>query len=203
MKGSDQYFTIQRVSEGLYKEKGSRFLAFAYPCSSSDTAKNIIDQLRKEHHQAVHVCFAWRFGTSEPYQDRFSDDGEPSNSAGKPIHGQLIAKDVTNVVIAVVRYYGGTKLGVGGLINAYRTAAADALEQALLIESYITSPLVVRHPFELTGEVMRIVNQSGAAILSQGFENDRPTLNCEIRQSNLDQLLLEFSNYPDISVDLI
>ncbi len=127
------YKTIAKESEGFYKEKGSKFLAFAVPVSSEDEIKAFIAQKRKEHHQAVHVCSAFRLGADHKLY-RASDDGEPSNSAGPPILGQIQAHELTDVLIAVVRYYGGTNLGVGGLISAYRTAAKDAIENAQIIE---------------------------------------------------------------------
>ena len=127
------YKTIAKESEGFYKEKGSKFLAFAVPVSSEDDIKAFIAQKRKEHHQAVHVCSAFRLGADHNVY-RASDDGEPSNSAGPPILGQIQAFDLTNILIAVVRYYGGTNLGVGGLISAYRTAAKEALEHAQILE---------------------------------------------------------------------
>ena len=126
------YKTIAKESEGFYKEKGSKFLAFAVPVSSEDDIKAFIAQKRKEHHQAVHVCSAFRLGADHKVY-RASDDGEPSNSAGPPILGQIQAYELTDILIAVVRYYGGTNLGVGGLISAYRTAAKDALENATII----------------------------------------------------------------------
>ncbi len=117
----------------MYKERGSKFYGFAIPCSSEDEAKVHLNKLRKEHHLAVHVCYAFRFGSDKKIY-RSSDDGEPSNSAGPPILGQIQSFDLTNVLVAVVRYYGGTNLGVGGLINAYRTAAKLAIENVEIIE---------------------------------------------------------------------
>jgi uncharacterized YigZ family protein len=128
-----KYLSIAKISEGFYKEKGSKFYAFAVPCKTEDEVKSFIQTKRKEHHQAVHVCSAFRLGSDKKLY-RSSDDGEPSNSAGPPILGQIQSFDVSNVLIAVVRYYGGTNLGVGGLITAYRTAAKEALENAEIIE---------------------------------------------------------------------
>jgi uncharacterized YigZ family protein len=125
--------TIAQPSEGLYKEKGSKFLAFALPIETEEQVKAFIAQKRKEHHQAVHVCSAFRIGADHQLF-RASDDGEPSNSAGPPILGQIQAFDLTNILIAVVRYYGGTNLGVGGLISAYRSAAKEALMAAEIVE---------------------------------------------------------------------
>lgn len=131
MEGS--YRTIEKRSEGQYKEKGSKFIGIAVACYDEASAKNYIDDWRKEHHQARHLCYAYRFGLAGQIY-RANDDGEPNNSAGQPILGQIDSFGLTNVLIGVVRYYGGTKLGVGGLINAYRTAAREALGNAKIIE---------------------------------------------------------------------
>ena len=130
---SDLYKTIQSPSKGIYKEKGSKFLAFAFSLSSEEKIKEQIGLLQKEYHDARHHCYAWRLGAS---MDRYrvNDDGEPSGSAGNPIFGQIQAHDLTNILVVVVRYFGGTLLGVGGLIRAYRSAASVALEQARIIE---------------------------------------------------------------------
>ena len=128
-----KYLSIAKISEGFYKEKGSKFYAFAVPCKTEEEVKAFIQSKRKEHHQAVHVCSAFRLGSDKKLY-RSNDDGEPSNSAGPPILGQIQSFDVSNILIAVVRYYGGINLGVGGLITAYRSAAKDAMEQAEFIE---------------------------------------------------------------------
>ena len=127
------FHTLSASGEGFYKEKGSKFLGYAYPCSSVEEVKAHLERLRKENHGCVHVCYAYCLGSKkEDY--RYSDDGEPSNSAGAPMYGQIKSFDLTNVLVAVVRFYGGTNLGVGGLINAYRTAAKGAFENATIIE---------------------------------------------------------------------
>lgn len=130
------YFTVKYRSEGLYKEKGSKFIGIAVPCWDEEEAKSYLTEWKKEHHQARHLCYAYRFGLAgELY--RANDDGEPNNSAGAPILGQIQSFELSNVLIGVVRYYGGTKLGVGGLINAYRTAAKEALEAAKIVEKEV------------------------------------------------------------------
>jgi len=137
----DVFQTIEKESQGYFKDKGSKFYAFAYPVKNEDEIKEILARLRKEHHSARHHCYAWRLGT-ENVTSRANDDGEPSSTAGKPILGQLQSFNVTNILIVVVRYFGGTLLGVSGLINAYRSAAADALKNAdikqKIIEKEIT-----------------------------------------------------------------
>lgn len=163
------YLTIANTSEGFYKEKGSKFLAFAHPCTNEIDAKKIINDLRKEHFQAVHVCSAFRFG-SDKKKFRSSDDGEPSNSAGPPILGQILSFDLTNVMIAVVRYYGGTNLGVGGLINAYKTAAKEALENATIIEQEDQFLIELQFEYPLMPAVMSIMKQANCKIIQQQFE---------------------------------
>lgn len=160
--------TIQTPSEGFYKEKGSKFLAFAVPVSTEQEIKEFIAQKRKEHHQAVHVCSAFRLGADHKVY-RSSDDGEPSNSAGPPILGQIQAYDLTNILIAVVRYYGGTNLGVGGLIGAYRTAAKEALEAAQIIEKEEEFERIIHFPYEKMHLVMDLLKREKVRILHQSL----------------------------------
>lgn len=160
--------TIKKSSEGFYKEKGSKFLAFALPCKSEEEAKTHLNQWRKEHHLAVHVCYAFRIGSDKKVY-RTSDDGEPSNSAGPPILGQIQSFDLTNTLVAVVRYYGGTNLGVGGLINAYRTAAKAAIENAEIIEDEDFLELSIKFTYELMPQVMKIIKSHNVKIVEQLF----------------------------------
>lgn len=195
----DIYLTLDKISEGFYKEKGSKFLAFAHPCCSKSEAKSHIEGYRKAHPNACHVCFAWRFGT-DLYEDRYSDDGEPNNSAGKPIFGQLIAANVTNVMIAVVRYYGGTNLGVGGLITAYKTAAKEAMDAAILVEREITNNFEVFYAFDETGTVMMILNKLNATIEGQYFENNQPRIAFKLKRSLAKELDTLFEPHHTIRV---
>jgi uncharacterized YigZ family protein len=160
------YKTLANSSEGFYKEKGSKFLAFAVPISSEAEVKAFIAQKRKEHHLAVHVCSAFRLGADKKLY-RASDDGEPSNSAGPPILGQIQAYNLTNVLIAVVRYYGGTNLGVGGLITAYRTAAKEALEAAQIIEKEEELDLHIAFAYDKMHLVMDLLKREKVQIISQ------------------------------------
>ncbi len=160
------YKTLANSSEGFYKEKGSKFLAFAVPVTSEAEVKAFIAEKRKEHHQAVHVCAAFRLGADHKLY-RSSDDGEPSNSAGPPILGQIQAFELTNVLIAVVRYYGGTNLGVGGLISAYRTAAKEALEAALIIEKEEEIDLDISFAYEKMHLVMDLLKREKVQIKEQ------------------------------------
>jgi uncharacterized YigZ family protein len=184
--------TIKNTGEGFYKEKGSKFLAFALACQSEEEAKVQISKWRKEHHLAVHVCYAFRFG-SDKKLFRLSDDGEPSNSAGPPILGQIQSYDLTNVLVAVVRYYGGTNLGVGGLINAYRTAAKEAIENAEIIEDEDMLEMEIKFPYEQMPQVMKLVKSHHAIILHQTFDSKcvlklRFPISNESLKSQLDNL---------------
>jgi uncharacterized YigZ family protein len=164
-----KFKTITEPGEGFYKEKGSKFLAFAFPCKTEDEIKEHIQRLRKEHYQAVHVCSAFRLG-SDKKRYRASDDGEPSNSAGAPILGQIQSFDLTNILIAVVRYYGGVNLGVGGLINAYRTASKEALENAVISEQEDEVLITLFYDYTEMPQVMGILKNSPAKITDQDFQ---------------------------------
>lgn len=179
----DVYRTIANSAEGLYKEKGSRFISFAFPVSAEEQIREIIAELKDKYYDARHHCYAWRLGLDKTYY-RANDDGEPSSTAGKPILGQIQSNGLTNVLIVVIRYFGGIKLGVSGLINAYREAAADALRNAVVIEKTIDVPLRIRFSYLVLNDVMKIVKEEAPEILERHFE-----LGCEmllsIRQSEL------------------
>jgi uncharacterized YigZ family protein len=165
---SDTYFTLEKRSEGLFKDRGSKFIAYAFPVTTEAEIKDHLAQLRKEHHSARHHCYAWRLGADKAAY-RANDDGEPSNSAGKPILGQIQSHDLTNVLIVVVRYFGGTLLGVGGLINAYREAASDAIKNNRIIEKHILDQYTIDFEFEGTNAIMKILKDLEAKIISQDF----------------------------------
>jgi len=167
----DTYRTIASPSEAVYKEKMSKFLAFARPCATPDEAKEIVAAYRKEYYDARHVCWAYMLGASRELF-RSNDDGEPSGTAGKPILGQINSFNLTNLIVIVVRYFGGIKLGTSGLIEAYRTAAAGALSAAVIEERLVEEVLVVGFEYPSMGEVMRIVKEEGATVLSQDFQLD-------------------------------
>lgn len=164
----DVYRTIDGPAEGLYKEKGSKFLAYAWPVENEEEAKEYINELRTKYYDARHHCFAWQLGY-DGMNYRVNDDGEPSGTAGKPIHGQIRSNELTNILIVVVRYFGGTKLGVSGLINAYKVAAADALANARIIERTINKNIEIAFPYESMNGVMRIIKDEEPEVLSQDF----------------------------------
>ena len=151
----DTFKTIEKPSEGLFKDKGSRFISYAFPVDSEEMIKEIVHSIKKEHHSARHHCYAWRLGANKLIF-RVNDDGEPSSSAGKPILGQIQSFDLSNILIVVVRYFGGTLLGVSGLINAYRNAALDAIQQAVIIERLVENNLLVEFDYSVMNEVMKI-----------------------------------------------
>jgi uncharacterized YigZ family protein len=168
---NNRYLTIAKPSQGLFKDKGSKFLAFADPVSNEAGIRERIEQLRKEFHDARHHCYAWRLGADMEHY-RVNDDGEPSGTAGKPILGQLQSRELTHILVVVVRYFGGTKLGVSGLIQAYRKAAADALEQAVIVEVKVRRKLRVEFPYPSMNGVMKIIKDHGLAIRKQAFDMD-------------------------------
>lgn len=165
----DTYKTIAAKSTGYFKDKGSKFMAYAFPVVSEDETKEILENLKKERHNARHHCYAWRLGTEE-ITYRANDDGEPSSTAGKPILGQLQSFDVTNVFLVVVRYFGGTLLGTSGLINAYKTAAADALNKAKIITKTIEVKYKLHFTYPLMNDVMTIIKQENLNIIDTQFE---------------------------------
>ena len=173
----DTYKTIIQTSEGLYKEKMSKFLSFAVPCSSVQEALDIVKLYRNEYCDARHCCWAYMIGP-ERKEFRSNDDGEPSGTAGKPILGQINSFELTNLVVIVVRYFGGIKLGTSGLIEAYRTAAQEELSVAQIEERLIEEELQVAFEYPLMGDVMRIVKEEGATVLAQDFQ-----LSCRLHLS--------------------
>ena len=165
------YRTIARPSEGAYREKGSRFLAFAYPVTTEAEVKAHISRLEKKYFDARHHCYAWMLGV-EAKLFRTFDDGEPNHSAGDPILGQIRSKGLTNVLVIVVRYFGGVKLGVGGLISAYKTAAEDALNSAEMVVRQVNESVRIVYDYAATPEVMRLVKEFDLNIKSQKFGAD-------------------------------
>jgi uncharacterized YigZ family protein len=182
----DTYRTIQSLSEGLYKDKGSKFLAFAEPVETVEAVKQCLERYRKNYHDARHVCYAYVLGPDRS-ESRSSDDGEPSGTAGRPILGQIQSVGLTNVLVVVVRYFGGILLGTGGLVVAYRSAAAEALTSAVTIEKTVERRLHLSFEYPLLNEVMKPIKQLGATVLSQRFELDCQ-LEVSVRANDADRL---------------
>lgn len=174
---SDTYLTISEISEGYYTEKRSKFYAFAHPVETVDEVKDIVAMYRKKFYDARHVCWAYMLGHDRA-DFRANDDGEPSSTAGKPILGQINSSELTNILVVVIRYYGGVNLGTGGLIVAYRTAAADAIANANIEERLIEQEIVYNYPYIMMNDVMRVVKDMQPRIISQTFDNT-----CEIKLS--------------------
>jgi len=166
---TDRYKTIKTLSQGVFKDKGSKFLSFAYPVSEQESVKPIIDELKKKYHDANHHCYAYMIGYQrETY--RVNDDGEPSGTAGKPILGQINSAGLTNILIVVVRYFGGTLLGTSGLINAYKHAAAAAINSAVITELFVKDYYQIKFPYESLSQVMKIIKEENIGIANQVFD---------------------------------
>lgn len=175
------YHTLAQESESLFKDKGSRFIGLAKPCQSEAEVKEQLKNWKKAHPQATHLCYAFRVGVNQQ-SSRYSDDGEPSNSAGAPIFGQLQSFGLTNVLVGVVRYYGGTKLGVGGLIQAYKQAAKEAIEANQIIEKELFTQLEIAFTYAQLPEVMRLIKQHKLLIIKQE-QGENCTIQLEIPNS--------------------
>jgi len=182
----DTYKTISKPAEGLFKEKGSKFISFAYPVTTEDEIRELIQILKKEHHSARHHCYAWRLGY-EKLLFRANDDGEPSSTAGKPILGQIQSLDLTNILIVVVRYFGGTLLGVSGLINAYRNAALDAINQTEIIEKLVEQQILIEFGYETMNEVMKIFKDEKLQQIDPQFDM-KCMIKTQIRLSDLSRI---------------
>ncbi|MFO8022122.1 MAG: YigZ family protein [Perlabentimonas sp.] len=183
----DAYYTIQQSSQGFYKEKGSKFIALAFPVKTEEEIKEVQQNLRKEYHDARHHCYAYVIGfNGEAW--RANDDGEPSSTAGKPIHGQILSRNLTNTLVVVIRYFGGTKLGVSGLINAYKTAASEALDSAQIVKRTVNDIYKLSFDYDDTNNIMRLVNDDGINILEQNFGAACDML-LAIRQGLVEQVL--------------
>lgn len=195
---SSEYRTIANDSEAVIREKMSRFIAFAHPVRSAAEAKDWIASIASKYHDARHVCWAYMLG-AESSEFQWSDNGEPSGTAGKPILGQIRSKDLSNVAIAVVRYFGGIKLGTSGLIAAYREAARQALDGAEIKTAYETDTVSFTFPYLSMNSVMRMVRDSGAAILSQEFDNVC-TMTLEMRADRIVELTRRITEIDGTSI---
>lgn len=162
------FYTVSAPAEGLFKEKGSKFLSFVYPVSSEEEIKDRLDHLRKKFYDARHHCFAWMLGIDKKHFRAF-DDGEPNHSAGDPILGQIRSRNVTNILVVVVRYFGGVKLGVGGLITAYKAAAEDAFSNAMIIEREVLEDWTIAFDYPTTSDIMKLVKDLDLTIMNQSF----------------------------------
>jgi uncharacterized YigZ family protein len=191
---NDSYHTIKAAVDAEFKDRGSKFIGFAFPINNEDEVKTILNQIKKEHSQANHHCYAFRL-TNDTSVFRASDDREPSGSAGKPILGAILSKQITNVLVIVVRYFGGSLLGVPGLINAYKSAAELALNNAEIIEKTINEKIEITFTYENINEVYQLLRAESATIVSQQLEEECLVI-VEIRKNNVAPLIERFKNHP-------
>ncbi len=200
----DTYKSIIEPSEEvLFKEKNSKFFGYAFPVTSEEEIKEHIEELKKKHHQARHWCYAWQTGKEEAdYRFRANDDGEPSNSAGMPIYGQIQSFDVTNILVVVVRYFGGVKLGVGGLITAYKTAAQMALENSKIIKRTIDDVYIIQFDYPEMNVVMRIIKENNLNLIKQELG-----LDCKIfigvRKKDSEEIFQKFESVYKVAIKKI
>ena len=190
--------TIQSPSEGLYKEKGSKFLSFAFPVKNVEEIKTILENYRKEYYDARHVCYAYMLG-EERTEFRSNDDGEPSGTAGRPILGQINSFELTDILIIVIRYFGGILLGTGGLVTAYKEAAADAINHAEIVEKTIEIPLSIHFSYELMSEVSRLIKEFDLQISRQKFET-ACDMTFSIPKENFENIKNRFENIYGIEI---
>jgi uncharacterized YigZ family protein len=195
---SDTWKTIAAPAEGLFKDRGSRFLSFIFPVRDEEEIKELLQRIRKEHHSARHHCYAWRLGTEEIHF-RFSDDGEPSSTAGKPILGQLVSNGLTRVLLIVVRYFGGTLLGISGLINAYREAAADAIRNATIENLTIETGYRLEFTYKELNAIMQILKNEN---LTQNAIQltDKCCLDFSVRKSEATRIEQLFRSIYDVKI---
>jgi len=197
----DSYLSVLGESRGVYREKASKFIAVSLPASTEDEVKRHLEELKKTYHDANHHCYAYRLGLENQLY-RMNDDGEPSGSAGKPIYGQILSTGLSDLVVVVIRYFGGTKLGIPGLIHAYRTAAREALDNAMVIEKIIRIQFKITFEYQLMNEIMKILKDEGVKIVNQTSRD-----NCEIdflvRKSHMDKLQTRLSRIRNIKTELL
>ena len=197
----DTYKMLETPGEGLYKEKGSKFIASAFTVMNEEEAKQAIAEAKKKYFDARHHCYAFMIGPDKSCF-RSSDDGEPSGTAGKPILNQILSKDVTNVCVIVVRYFGGIKLGVSGLINAYKTAARDALDNATIVEKTVNEVYSLQFAYPLMNEVMRVMKEANLEQLNPRFEMDC-YLEFSTRKNDAEKIVARFKNIFGVNVNYI
>ena len=198
----DSYKTILQASkEGLFKDRGSKFYGYAFPVTNEEEIKEKIELLKKQHYNARHWCYAWQLGKNYDHY-RANDDGEPSNSAGMPIYGQLQSFNVTNILVVVVRYFGGTKLGVGGLIKAYKNGAKLALENSIIIYKTIDEVFLIKFEYPEMNTIMRIIKDENISIINQKMELDCQFI-ISIRKKEAIRIFKIFENTYKVSIKVV
>ena len=194
----DTYKTIIAPTEGIYKEKGSKFLSFAIPVNNSDEVKELVKNYRKEYYDSRHVCYAYMLG-AERKEWRANDDGEPSGTAGRPILGQINSRELTNILVVVVRYFGGILLGTGGLVVAYKEAVADALNHAEIIEKTVDETISINFDYVLMNDVMRVIKDTNAQIINQTFDN-QCSMQLTIRKQDVKLLIKKLEKINSLTI---
>ena len=195
---SDTYKTIEKESKGYFKDKGSKFYSYAYPLKSEDEVKAIIQALKKEHHSARHHCYAWRLGTEE-IKTRANDDGEPSSTAGKPILGQLQSYEITNILVVVVRYFGGTLLGVSGLINAYKNASIEALNNAEILDKIIEIKYELSFEYPMLNPVMNTLKKENFDVVTTDFQESCKLI-FSVRKTESERAFMVFNDLYGVEI---
>jgi len=197
----DSYQTIAAPSKGIYKAKGSKFIAFAYPIFDEHEFKEKLQTLKKEYHDARHHCYAYQLGLSEN-KFRFNDDGEPSSTAGKPIFGQIQSFKLTNITIIVIRYFGGTKLGVGGLITAYKEAAKDTLNNAKIITKTVDNVYQIEFNYNIMSKVMNFVKHHQLNVIHQVL-NEKGIIQFKIRQTESEEIIKNLQEITSLKITFL
>ncbi|MVZ61387.1 YigZ family protein [Sphingobacterium humi] len=197
----DTYRTITEPAEGIFRDKGSKFIAYAYPFRDESTLKDIIAELKAAHPKARHHCWAYRLSPDRSVF-RVNDDGEPSGTAGRPILNVLLSQDVTNIIVVVVRYFGGTLLGVPGLINAYKTATLEALDSVDIVERTVNDVYAVHFDYLQMNDVMKIVKEQELKVLSQNFDTSC-TIHVEMRKLQVNEVVGKLETMEGIEVDYL
>ena len=195
----DTYLTLRGESQGIYKEKGSKFLSFAYPVTDEEEIKNILGRLKKQYYDARHHCYAYVLGRDQQ-NFRANDDGEPTHSAGDPILGQIRSNELTNVLIVVVRYFGGIKLGIGGLIIAYRSAASEAILANTIITEVVTEKMKFTFDYQNMNDVMRLIKEDDLQIVQQDFEINC-TMTLSVRKALIEKVRIRLLQIPSVILE--
>lgn len=198
---TDSFQSIAAESRGIYREKASKFIAIAIPVSTEQEVKTKLDELRKSYHDANHHCYAYRLGIKDPLY-RMNDDGEPAGSAGKPIYGQLLSTGLSDILVVVIRYFGGTKLGIPGLIHAYKTAAREALDNAEIVEKIIRVQFRISFAYAMMNEVMRILKDEGVKIISQ-HAGERYEIVFSVRKNHQNQVENRVKRITDAVIEIV
>ena len=198
---SDEYKTIAQPAQGSFRDKGSRFMAFAYPATSEQEVKQHLDELRKQYYDATHHCYAYVLGFDKS-AFRFNDDGEPAGTAGRPIYGQILSNDLTNILIVIIRYYGGTNLGIPGLIHAYKTAAAEALGNATIVTKIVKEVYQIEYPYEVMNDVMKIIKDEILEVINNEF-GMKCVIRLAIRHSDVERVTGKFSKINPLIINYL